>query len=380
MRLSSRYQGVLSKHLQQQMITNEIRSIEDELALFEKEISSVESHSRTPCTGVTTNVPVSQADVSRTSPNTAISPTLNNIPAHPSVQPSIGPAVRPEPRQFMGPFISSSVITNPVTPTVRPAPPPFLPHVMMRPGFIPQTNLAMRFIPPQLRLPLVGFMRPPVHIPPQPSILESGPSLYEDAVRKDDGKDGEKDGEAGTSSLKTQVLTSDIEAIAQKIHSESTHRSTYIGQVMRGEKRMKRFLRCGGGQVWEDKSLAEWDPNDFRIFCGDLGNEVSDELLAKAFRKYPSFQKLKSFAKLELINRKAMDLFPSNIRMSADLIYLFFKLLCRINLIDFVRACREMDGKYVGNRPIKLRKSNWKERNMDIVKKKRKQKQKLGLA
>lgn len=95
---------------------------------------------------------------------------------------------------------------------------------------------------------------------------------------------------------------------------------------------MKRFVRSCGGQVinletyffnlliqvWEDPSLgrlnqivniciimnvfkncyknvdlAEWDPNDFRIFCGDLGNEVSDELLAKAFRKYPSFQKAK---------------------------------------------------------------------------------------
>lgn len=39
--------------------------------------------------------------------------------------------------------------------------------------------------------------------------------------------------------------------------------------------------------------MAEWDPQDYRIFCGDLGNEVSDELLAKAFRKYPSFQKAK---------------------------------------------------------------------------------------
>lgn len=40
---------------------------------------------------------------------------------------------------------------------------------------------------------------------------------------------------------------------------------------------------------------------------------------------------------------------------------------------------REMDGKYVGNRPIKLRKSNWKDRNFDVVKKKQKQKAKLGL-
>ncbi|KAK6110108.1 RNA recognition motif family protein [Brugia pahangi] len=344
------------------MIANESRSIEDELALFEKEISSVESHPRTAST-VTTNTVVSQTDVSQTSPNVAaVSSTRNDVPSHPSVQPSIGPAVQPEPKLFMGPFISSSVAVNPVNPVVRPTPPPFLPHVMMRPGFVPQTNLSMRFIPPQLRLPLVGFIRPPVHIPPQPSVLESGPSLYEDAMRKDDNRDKEKNGEAGTSSLKTQVLTSDIEAIAQKIHSESTHRSTYIGQVMRGEKKMKRFLRCGGGQVWEDKSLAEWDPNDFRIFCGDLGNEVSDELLAKAFRKYPSFQKAKVIREARTNKSKGYG-------------FVSFK-----HQDDFVRACREMDGKYVGNRPIKLRKSNWKERNMDIVKKKRKQKQKLGLA
>ncbi|RCN36780.1 hypothetical protein ANCCAN_17338 [Ancylostoma caninum] len=46
---------------------------------------------------------------------------------------------------------------------------------------------------------------------------------------------------------------------------------------------------------------------------------------------------------------------------------------------DYVRAMREMDGKYVGNRPIKLRKSNWKDRNLEVVKKKQKQKAKLGL-
>jgi len=40
---------------------------------------------------------------------------------------------------------------------------------------------------------------------------------------------------------------------------------------------------------------------------------------------------------------------------------------------------REMDGKYVGNRPIKLRKSSWKERNIEIVRKKEKEKKKLGL-
>lgn len=36
-------------------------------------------------------------------------------------------------------------------------------------------------------------------------------------------------------------------------------------------------------------------------------------------------------------------------------------------------------GKYVGSRPIKLRKSMWKDRNLDVVRKKQKEKKKLGL-
>jgi hypothetical protein len=36
-------------------------------------------------------------------------------------------------------------------------------------------------------------------------------------------------------------------------------------------------------------------------------------------------------------------------------------------------------GKYVGNRPIKLRKSNWRDRQVEVVRKKEKEKKKLGL-
>ena len=31
--------------------------------------------------------------------------------------------------------------------------------------------------------------------------------------------------------------------------------------------------------------------DDFRIFVGDLGNDVNDDLLARTFSKYPSFLK-----------------------------------------------------------------------------------------
>ena len=47
--------------------------------------------------------------------------------------------------------------------------------------------------------------------------------------------------------------------------------------------------RSAGGDRWVDKSLADWPENDHRIFVGDLGPEATDELLARAFGRYPSF-------------------------------------------------------------------------------------------
>ena len=45
---------------------------------------------------------------------------------------------------------------------------------------------------------------------------------------------------------------------------------------------------------------------------------------------------------------------------------------------DFTRAIKELNGKYVGSRPIKLSKSNWKDRNIDLVKTKQNVKKQMG--
>jgi len=55
----------------------------------------------------------------------------------------------------------------------------------------------------------------------------------------------------------------------------------------------KAVMREAAGRRWVDPTLAEWPENDFRIFVGDLGNEVNDEALSKAFSRYPSFAKAK---------------------------------------------------------------------------------------
>ncbi|XP_060606514.1 RNA-binding protein 42-like [Ruditapes philippinarum] len=136
-------------------------------------------------------------------------------------------------------------------------------------------------------------------------------------------------------------------------------------QIMSNKKekkeKKKKFIRMAAGTTWEDPSLGEWDPDDFRLFCGDLGNEVTDEVLARAFSKFTSFVKAKVVRDKRSNKTKGYG-------------FVSFK-----DPTDYVRAMREMNGKYVGNRPIKLRKSNWKERNIDIVKRKDKEKKRLGL-
>jgi hypothetical protein len=112
-------------------------------------------------------------------------------------------------------------------------------------------------------------------------------------------------------------------------------------------KSKKKLLRSAGGQYWADETLAEWPESDFRIFVGDLGNECTDEMLARAFGVYPSFQ-------------KAHVVVDKHSQKTRGYGFVSFR-----DPHDYLKAMREMNGKYIGNRPVKLRKSTWNERNVD---------------
>eukprot|EP00026_Physarum_polycephalum_P015568 Phypoly_transcript_16281.p1 GENE.Phypoly_transcript_16281~~Phypoly_transcript_16281.p1 ORF type:complete len:139 (+),score=33.57 Phypoly_transcript_16281:288-704(+) len=114
-----------------------------------------------------------------------------------------------------------------------------------------------------------------------------------------------------------------------------------------GEKRKKRVVRQAAGEVWEDQTLADWPDDDYRIFCGDLGNEVHDEMLKSAFMRYPSLQRVRVVRDKKSGKSKG------------------FGFVSFSDPHDFVTALREMNGKYVGNRPVKLTKSNWQKRAGD---------------
>jgi len=114
-------------------------------------------------------------------------------------------------------------------------------------------------------------------------------------------------------------------------------------------KKKKAYVRQAAGEEWVDDHLADWPEDDFRLFCGDLGNDVTDDMLTQAFNKY------KSFLKAKVVRNKTTG-------KSRGYGFISFG-----DPQEYLKATREMNGKYIGGRPIKLRKSTWQKRNVKMI-------------
>ncbi|OAL73348.1 hypothetical protein A7D00_1374 [Trichophyton violaceum] len=101
----------------------------------------------------------------------------------------------------------------------------------------------------------------------------------------------------------------------------------------------KTVVRSGGGQTWTDSTLLEWDPAHFRLFCGNLAGEVTDDSLLKAFSKYPSVQKARVIRDKRTEKSKGYGFVSFS---DGD---------------DYFKAAREMQGKYIGSHPVLLRRA-----------------------
>lgn len=117
-----------------------------------------------------------------------------------------------------------------------------------------------------------------------------------------------------------------------------------LKQRKQTKRKQREVYRKAGGETWVDPSLADWPQDDYRVFVGDLGQDVTEEVLRRAFRKYSSLQKVKVVYNKQTGKSKG---------------YGFLSFAAED---DYIRAMREMDGKFVGNRPVKLRRSDWKKR------------------
>ncbi|KAG2471426.1 RNA-binding protein 42 isoform X2 [Polypterus senegalus] len=319
----------------------------------------------------------------------------------------VGPAVPPRPPPVLRPAFVPHILQRtgahrmpmmqgpPPPPMVappmpRPPPPPPMMVGPPMPGPPPHHMGHMNPLTPIGPMPpMVPVPRPVVQPPPKltPTVIQAAPTVYTAPQLKKKMEPRILTHRTRLEELASSVVEQATAAITtnamlmEEKDSSAGLEEVVIGpsmpeqepphaEVMEGsaedkkkgkQEKAKRCIRTAAGMTWEDQSLLEWDVDDFRIFCGDLGNEVNDDILARAFARYPSFLKAKVVRDKRTGKTKGYG-------------FVSFK-----DPNDYVRAMREMNGKYVGSRPIKLRKSMWKDRNLEVVRKKQKEKKKLGL-
>jgi hypothetical protein len=121
-------------------------------------------------------------------------------------------------------------------------------------------------------------------------------------------------------------------------------------------KQSKPHIRQVAGKVWVDPTLSDWPDNDFRIFVGNLDPNVTDEQLFQHFSKhYPSLNQV----------RIVRDKKKNNVSLGYGFVSLLDPLEC-------AKAIREQDQSWLGGRPIRIKRSHWKDRELQ----ERQQKQK----
>ena len=102
----------------------------------------------------------------------------------------------------------------------------------------------------------------------------------------------------------------------------------------------KPVKRMAAGKVWVDPTLEEWPENDFRIFVGNLGSDVTDAKLYDHFAKYASIA-------------KAAVAYDHKQGKSKGFGFVSF-----LQPLDCAKAIREMDQSWLSSRPIRVKRKD----------------------
>jgi hypothetical protein len=122
----------------------------------------------------------------------------------------------------------------------------------------------------------------------------------------------------------------------------------------------KPVVRMAAGKSWVDSTLSEWPANDFRLFVGNLGADVSDEALFQHFSSKYSSVAMSKIVRDAKKNKESKG-------------YGFVSFL---QPLDCAKAMREQDQTWLGSRPIRVKRSDWQDRNRNTVQKKQKKENK----
>lgn len=99
---------------------------------------------------------------------------------------------------------------------------------------------------------------------------------------------------------------------------------------------------------------ANGDPAWFRLFVGDLSNDVSDDVLANAFNRYPSFQKARVIR--DRLSQKVtlVRCIISLLNADGSCVKAKYGFVAFSDPEDFLKAWKEMDGRSTRSSVVKL--------------------------
>ena len=170
---------------------------------------------------------------------------------------------------------------------------------------------------------------------------------YEDVTEEELGVIPSSTNQKKLNTEKTPTIQTAVSKPLRLKKDKEKHLKTEKERLARNKSKVG--VRRAAEKTWVDPSLSDWPDNDFRMFVGDLGNEVTDDQLRRAFSKYPSMVKVKVLR----------DSLTGRTRG--------FGFVSFLDPMDFAKAMKEMNGKYIGNRPCKLSRSTWKSREISNV-------------
>lgn len=105
-----------------------------------------------------------------------------------------------------------------------------------------------------------------------------------------------------------------------------------------------------GTKRWTDDSLLEWDPSHYRLFVGNLSPDVKEETLFNSFCQYSTLSKVK----VPMEHAKKSSSSSAGVKGAVNKGYGFVSFS---SADDYLKAFREMNGKYVGQFPIQLKRA-----------------------
>lgn len=141
-------------------------------------------------------------------------------------------------------------------------------------------------------------------------------------------------------------------------HNNNNHNNIIHNSDTAPQK--KPHVRTAAGKTWTDATLSDWPDDDFRLFVGNLDPLVTDAQLEQHFAvPYASVQR----------SRVIRD----NNKKGESVGYGFVSFS---NALECAKALREQDQSWLGGRPIRIKRSHWKDRELKERQKKDKQKNK----